>query len=184
MSASAQRALEALSEGGLTALAGVLERTVPEDQRERAADVVVRMLTASFWEAWQLARQRDGLPRVADVPANQEFAQRALNAFSDSRLFSAPFIVTLTDYDEVKASVFQVTRSPGQPIVYLGCLLLVVGIFAMLYIRESRVWIWTRPTQQGVSLLLAASSPRESMDFDREFSELSGVLQSQQKGLA
>ncbi|NDF04712.1 MAG: hypothetical protein EB068_06355, partial [Betaproteobacteria bacterium] len=64
------------------------------------------------------------------------------------------------------------------------CLLLVVGIFAMLYIRESRVWIWTRPTQQGVSLLLAASSPRESMDFDREFSELSGVLQSQQKGLA
>ncbi len=184
LSASAQRALEALSEGGLTALAGVLERTVPEDQRERAADVVVRMLTASFWEAWQLARQRDGLPRVADVPANQEFAQRALNAFSDSRLFSAPFIVTLTDYDEVKASVFQVTRSPGQPIVYLGCLLLVVGIFAMLYIRESRVWIWTRPTQQGVSLLLAASSPRESMDFDREFSELSGVLQSQQKGLA
>ena len=48
----------------------------------------------------------------------------------------------LTDFKQVQASVFQVARAPGKNIVYLGCLLLIVGIFAMLYVRERRLWVW------------------------------------------
>ena len=48
----------------------------------------------------------------------------------------------LTDFKQVQASVFQVTRSPGRNIVYLGCALLILGVFAMLYVRERRVWVW------------------------------------------
>ena len=48
----------------------------------------------------------------------------------------------MTDFKQVQASVFQVARAPGKNIVYLGCLLLIVGIFAMLYVRERRLWVW------------------------------------------
>ena len=45
----------------------------------------------------------------------------------------------------MQASVFQVARAPGKNIVYLGCALLILGVFAMLYIRERRVWVWLAP---------------------------------------
>lgn len=180
LAASAQRALDSVAEGGLNNLATVLERSIPEAERERAADVVVRMLSGAFWETWQLARQRDGLPRLVSTEDRQAFAQRALTAYSDALLLEAPLLVTMRDFTEVKASVFQVTRSPGQATVYLGSLLLVLGIFGMLYVQERRVWVWASGAEAPggeMRLRMAASSPRTSMDFDREFSELRGVLE-------
>ncbi|MEY3969113.1 MAG: hypothetical protein RL617_126 [Pseudomonadota bacterium] len=180
LAASAQRALDAVAEGGLNNLATILERSVPETERERAADVVVRMLSGAFWETWQLARLRDGLPRLVSTEDRQAFAQRALTAYSDALLLEAPLLVTMRDFTEVKASVFQVTRSPGQATVYLGSLLLVLGIFGMLYVQERRVWVWASGAEAPggeMRLRMAASSPRTSLDFDREFSELKGVLE-------
>jgi cytochrome c biogenesis protein len=69
--------------------------------------------------------------------------------------------------------VFQVARAPGRNIVYLGCALLIVGIFAMLYVRERRLWIWLAPQAQGGSqATLALSSNRKTLDTDREFAQL------------
>jgi cytochrome c biogenesis protein len=159
-------------------LANVIESAVPEADREKAADVIVRMLSGAFWELWQQARLQDQQPRLEPNEARQQFAQRALNAYSDSLLFAAPFLVTMTDFQEIKASVFQVTRSPGQTIVYIGCLLLTLGVFAMFYVRESRVWVWHASSQEGQRLLMAASSPRQSLDFDRDFQDLNKAFQS------
>jgi cytochrome c biogenesis protein len=84
----------------------------------------------------------------------------------------------MTDFEEVKASVFQVTRSPGKTTVYVGCLLLVLGIFAMLYIQERRIWVWMTPEQVGFTLKVEASTPRLTLDFQREFSSLAQVVKN------
>jgi cytochrome c biogenesis protein len=91
---------------------------------------------------------------------------------SDAQIFNAPLLVKLKEFEEVKASVFQVTRSPGKTTVYIGCLLLTLGIFAMLYIQERRVWVWLSPQASGKTLKVAASTPRLTMDFEREFSAI------------
>ncbi len=181
---SALKALDAIAQGGLTNLATIMEQTVPEAEREKAADVVVRMLSGAFWELWQAARQRDGLPRLQATDESQTFAQRALTAYSDAKLLETPLLVTLKDFQEVKASVFQVTRSPGQSTVYLGCLLLVLGIFAMLYVQERRVWIWLKTESDGQAVRVAASSPRQSLEFEREFKSLELDLTSHPTGKA
>ena len=175
LASSAKRSLDAVAEGGLEGLADLLEQTVPEAERDRASDVVVRMLTSAFWELWQLARVDAGLQRLEQNDTTLNFTQRALNAYSDSQIFGAPILVMLDGFDQVQASVFQVTRSPGKTTVYLGCLLLTLGIFAMLYIPERRVWVWRRVNGEGQveSVRVAASSTRHSLDFDREFQELS-----------
>jgi len=50
---------------------------------------------------------------------------------------------------------------------------LVIGIFAMLYIRERRLWIWVRPQADGsAQALMAMSTQRRTMDFDKEFVRL------------
>jgi len=72
--------------------------------------------------------------------------------------------------------VFQVARAPGQNIVYLGCVLLIVGVFAMLYVRERRLWVWLAPRESGSAATMALSSNRKTLDADREFDLLKTQL--------
>jgi cytochrome c biogenesis protein len=84
----------------------------------------------------------------------------------------------------VQASVFQVARAPGKNIVYLGCLLLIVGIFAMLYVRERRLWVWLAQdgeNAQGTAATLAFSVNRKTIDSDREFEHLRHKLLATRK---
>jgi cytochrome c biogenesis protein len=77
----------------------------------------------------------------------------------------------------VQASVFQVARAPGQSIVYLGCVLLILGVFVMLYVRERRVWVWLSPTASGgAQATMALSSNRKTMEADQEFDVLKSQL--------
>lgn len=172
---SAQKALSAIADGGIDNLGRMLEATVAEAERERAAEVVLRLLTGSFWELWQQARAREGLPPMPRDESSTRFAQLALTATSDVQIFDAPILISLKEFEEVKASVFQVTRSPGKTTVYVGCLLLTLGIFAMLYIQDRRIWVWMSRHDQGMTLRLAASTPRVTMDFQKEFSAISQV---------
>jgi cytochrome c biogenesis protein len=58
-------------------------------------------------------------------------------------------------------------------VVYLGCVLLILGVFAMLYIRERRLWVWLQDDGEGgTSVKMALSSTRQTLDTDREFDRL------------
>ncbi|KAI3592012.1 Cytochrome c-type biogenesis protein Ccs1/ResB [Cupriavidus sp. U2] len=162
--------------GGFTAIAAFLEKSVPQSEQQKAADVLLKILNGSMWELWQLAREQDKLPVIANDAQSSQFLQQAINALSDSFFYAAPVFLQLDDFQEVKASVFQMTRAPGKNIVYLGCLLLVLGVFAMFYIRERRVWIWIKDKQPddagnsaGSHVLMAMSTQRRTMDFEKEF---------------
>ena len=105
--------------------------------------------------------------------ATRAFMNQAVLALSDLTLYPAPMAFQLKDFTQVQASVFQVARAPGRNIVYLGCALLIVGIFAMLYVRERRLWVWLAPQDaDGSRATLALSSNRKTMDTDREFAHL------------
>lgn len=93
----------------------------------------------------------------------------------------------MTDFKQVQASVFQVARAPGKNIVYLGCLLLIIGIFAMLYIRERRLWVWLAKdgtSADGTAATMAFSVNRKTMDSDREFEHLKDKLLAIRKDTA
>ena len=69
------------------------------------------------------------------------------------------------------------TRVWGVGLLPLGCLRLILGVFAMLYVRERRVWVWLAPSRDGVThATLALSSNRKTLDADKEFEALKGRL--------
>lgn len=164
---------------GLQAISDFIESNVPEAERPRAGEVVVRILNGTLFELAQVARERAGLPPLAPGDEAAAFMNQAVLALSDIALYPAPMAFQLKDFQQVQASVFQVTRSPGRNIVYLGCALLIIGIFAMLYVRERRLWVWLTPagTQgSGSAATMALSSNRKTLDTDREFAHLQGKL--------
>jgi cytochrome c biogenesis protein len=136
----------------------------------------MKILNGSLWDLWMLAREKDGLPALELTEKHGRFLQLSIGAMSDAYFYGAPVYLQLRGFDEVKASVLQVTRSPGKNIVYLGCLFLVIGVFAMFYIRERRCWIWLKDDGHGTNTLMALSSQRKTLDFEKEFGELKAQL--------
>ena len=126
--------------------------------------------------ARQLTREQHALKPLEPDEKTQAFMNQAVLALSDAYLYPAPVAFELKDFTQVQASVFQVTRSPGRNIVYLGCALLILGVFAMLYVRERRVWVWLAPEAGATRATLALSSNRKTMDTDREFAVLKDKL--------
>jgi cytochrome c biogenesis protein len=167
----------------LQAVADFIEANVPESERDKAGEVLVRILNGSLFELAQLAHEEAGLKPMVPDDKSQAFMTLAVLALSDAPLYPAPVVLQLTDFTQVQASVFQVARAPGKTVVYLGCALLILGVFAMLYVRERRLWIWLSPKESAepapnsaAHATMALSTNRKTMDGDREFEQLKSKL--------
>ena len=160
---------------GLQAIADFMETNVPEAERNRAGEMLIRILNGVLFELDAAAREQAGAKPLPQDKV-QAFMSQAVLALSDAPLYTAPMALMLKDFDQVQASVFQVARAPGKTVVYLGCALLILGVFAMLYVRERRLWVWLAPAGTGSTALMALSSNRKAMDNDREFDQLKARL--------
>ncbi|MCJ0764974.1 cytochrome c biogenesis protein ResB [Variovorax terrae] len=187
LAASASRALalfagaegpEAGKVAGLQAISDFMEANVPEAERARAGEVLVRILNGVLFELAQITREQAGLKPLEPSEKTQGFMTQAVLSLGDAQLYPAPMAFELQDFTQVQASVFQVARAPGKNVVYLGCALLILGIFAMLYVRERRIWIWLAPHGDGGAshATMAMSTNRKTMDGDREFEQLKTKL--------
>lgn len=103
------------------------------------------------------ARLAPGMPR--------EQLNDSLLAYSEARAMRMTAPAELEGYAQVQASVLQVTRAPGASLVYLGSALLGLGVIAMTFIRERRLWLH----YDGQTLLLALDANRPSPALDDEF---------------
>jgi cytochrome c biogenesis protein len=158
---------------GLQAVSAFMEVNVPEAERERAGEVLLRILNGTLFELFQISRQRAGLPLAERSEETAQFMTLSVLSLSDSFFYPAPLTFMMNDFEHLQASVFQVARAPGKTIVYIGCFLLIVGVFAMLYVRERRLWVWLSPrTEGGLQATMALSSNRKLMDNDHEFKQL------------
>jgi cytochrome c biogenesis protein len=181
------------SVAGLQAISDFMEANVPEAERSRAGDVLVRILNGVLFELAQMTREQAGLKPLGQDDKTLGFMSQMVLSLSDAHFYPAPMAFELKDFTQVQASVFQVARAPGKTIVYLGCAFLILGVFAMLYVRERRVWVWLAPRgssaqgapAEGASVTesaesshatMALSTNRKTMDGDKEFEMLKTKL--------
>ncbi len=163
--------------GGLQALAQFMETAIPEGDRMRMSEVLLRILNGSLFELMNAARERDKLAPLTIAPELERFMAAAVTSLSDSFFYPSPILFQLADFTQVQASVFQVARAPGKTLVYLGSVLLIVGVFVMLYVRDRRLWVWLQPEGAGgTRVATALSSTRRTLDGDAEFDKLKARL--------
>jgi cytochrome c biogenesis protein len=167
---------------GLQAVADFIEKNVPESEREKASEVLIRILNGALFELVQLTRAEAGLKPLDLSDKTQSYMMQTVLSLSDASIYPAPMAFMLQDFTQVQASVFQVASAPGKTVVYTGCALLILGVFAMLYIRERRVWVWLAPSSDvsgnatGTHASMALSTNRKTMDGDHEFAHLTEKL--------
>ena len=168
---------------GLQAISDFMEANVPEAERNRAGEVLIRILNGVLFDLTQTTRAQAGLQPLGQDEKAQAFMSQMVLSLSDAYHYPAPMAFALKDFTQVQASVFQVARAPGKTIVYLGCAFLILGVFAMLYVRERRVWVWLAPANAlapesatSSHATMALSTNRKTMDGDKEFEMLKTKL--------
>lgn len=164
---SAERVLLLFADRGYQSLGEFIEARVPEKEREKAVATYLKILEIAAFEAWNLANLQAQVPPPKVDETSGTLVRDALNSISDIFVYGAPVYLQLTQYEEVKASGLQMTRSPGQNVVYLGSALLVLGIFFMLFVQERRIWIRVKPG----SVLFAMAGAKHTIDFENEFTK-------------
>ncbi|PKO25900.1 MAG: cytochrome C biogenesis protein [Betaproteobacteria bacterium HGW-Betaproteobacteria-8] len=171
---SVRQLLDAFGKGGYTRIASLIEESVPEKERGNAAQTYIKIINGAAFEAHNLARERAGKTPSEPDEQTMLFLQDSLNSLSDLFFYGTPFYLQLKEYEHREASGLQLTRSPGKNLVYTGSVLLVLGIFSMIYIRERRIWLLVKPDNR---VLFAISSNRKNRDLDIEFARYQEQLQ-------
>ena len=141
--------------------------------------MLLRILNGSLFELMNMTRERAGEKRLELGGDTERFMTQAETSLSDSFFYPVPFVLQLADFTQVQASVFQVARAPGKTLVYLGSVLLIVGVFVMLYVRERRLWIWLQPDPADPTrtrIVTALSTTRRTLEADQEFEAMKRAL--------
>ncbi len=165
------------AQGGYNQVAQTIEKNVPEKEREAVAKTYIKMMSVAAYEAYNMGLAEDKKPLLTSSVKTESLLRDSLNTFSDMFFYGTPYFLQLERFEHKEASGLQLTKSPGQKWVYIGSVLLVIGIFAMMYIRERRIWLLLKP---GVNqVLFTMASNRRNLDFEQEFN----LYREQLKGL-
>jgi cytochrome c biogenesis protein len=90
--------------------------------------------------------------------------------------------VEFLDYWGVEYTGMQVRKDPGVLIVYLGCILMAIGLYMTFFMSHKRVWINISEEKNNVKVLIGASVNKNKAAFEGKIEKLVGLLNADQKG--
>jgi len=169
-----QNIINSFITGGYNAVVETMNLNIPEQasssDKEKAVETYINIIYLVGQQLVKSYKDDNQDKIIFPTDDSPRFIQDALTAYSDSFFYGVPLYLELKDYKHVQASGLQLTKSPGQIWVYLGSILLVMGIFCMIYIQEIRLWILVKKGSN--SLIVSLATNRDRMDFDQYAIEL------------
>ena len=90
------------------------------------------------------------------------------------------FILTFEGFTEKEYTGLQVTKDPGVWVVWIGCGLMIFGLIVSFFFSHQRVWVRI-PKSPGGEIVLAGSTNKNRMGFEKTFSQLVDGVRSWEK---
>lgn len=85
---------------------------------------------------------------------------------------SAIGVIEFKDLWGVQYTGLQVRRDPGVWVVYLGCIVMAIGLYAAFFMSHARIWIRLREEKNATRLTIAAFSNKNRIAFNRTLDRL------------
>jgi len=83
-----------------------------------------------------------------------------------------PYTFFLDDLETRYYTGLQVNRDPGVPVVWVGCFLMVVGLFFTFFTSHRRVWVRVLGTGTGTRIDVAGMASKNPVGLERELQHL------------
>jgi len=170
------KGVERFVEGGYDAVLAGSDQSEPRQQKQ--IEAMLNVLTQVFKSVYLDVMKPTG--RITEAQLTEQdvlFFDDALNVMSAIHLYGAPIYIQLADFQHIQASGLQIAKSPGTPTVYLGCLMLILGVFFMFYIHHRRLWLWVVQEDGQTRVVFAGSGDRDQHGFADHFQQLADTLE-------
>jgi cytochrome c biogenesis protein len=120
---------------------------------------------------------------ILDKDKNVVETIAALQRFPSQEPKSVPFNIHIGDYKVGPGAKYytglQVTYDPGVWIVWIGCILMVLGILIAFFTSHKRVWIRIKPSDKSASTVtIAGSVNKNKYGFEADFKKLVEKVES------
>jgi len=90
--------------------------------------------------------------------------------------------VEFLDYWGVEYTGMQVRKDPGVLIVYLGCIIMALGLYMTFFMNHKRIWVNISEEKGSVKVLIGGSANKNRAAFEGKIEKLVGMLNAAQKG--
>lgn len=78
---------------------------------------------------------------------------------------------------QMYATGLQVAKDPGVWLVYFGFFLMMLGLYLAFFMSHQRVWIHGSTAAKNASILIAGTTNKNKIGFEKMFSELSATVE-------
>ncbi len=161
--------------------AGLMERAAqnaPDGRQDQVMEAYLKVLQTILGALYSELLTDEGIDVSQGLTdAEALFFDDSLNAISALPNYGSPFFAQLVSFEHLQATGLQIARAPGKNVVYLGCALLIIGVFLMFYVPHNRLWFRLQASGDNTELLFAGSGNRHQRDFAEEFGKLKATLE-------
>ncbi len=114
--------------------------------------------------------------------ANKKFSGWLLKRYPQTWNLPDGNRVEFLDYWGVEYTGMQVRRDPGVFFVYLGCIIMSVGLYITFFMSHKRIWINITEDKNTAKVLIGATANKNRAAFERKVEKLIGLLNTAKKG--
>jgi cytochrome c biogenesis protein len=79
---------------------------------------------------------------------------------------------------QMYATGLQVARDPGVWVVYLGCAMMILGLFVAFFMAHRRIWLLLTKKDGKITVLMCGSVNKNKVGFEKIFASLSSELEA------
>ncbi len=167
--------LNLFARGGYDMVLADIEKRVPKDRRQSAADVFLKVLNSGLEGVYAHVLAQQGITQPTQKDWN--WFQRAVPTLSVLSEYGAPYYLQFTGFKHIQAAGLQITHHPGTVVVYTGAAMLVLGVFLLFFLSHRRIWVRMESRGEGgTNVLFAGTTNRNPADFEREFNRLKEIM--------
>lgn len=172
------RLTQLFAHSGAEGIMKEVETRFPEEQRAGASEAFMKVLNAALRGIYMETLKQEGIATDQLSENDWLFFDDSLLAIDKIQAYGSPWFIQLTGFKQIEASGLQMTRSPGKDVVYLGSLMLTIGVFLLFYVAHRRIWVWVKPLDAArAEIIVAGSSNRNQPEFERDFANLQQLFQ-------
>ena len=168
---------------GFEGISTFIQNSVPAEDQEKVSEYYFGQTSFILQILYLDVLKDEGLIESydQDIPDfDKMWFDDALRALTSLSKYGPPMYFELENFIQIQSTGLQITKSPGKDIVYFGCALLIIGVFFLFYVRQRRVWIHIKPTNEsesdqasaGTEITMAAKDNRNLPETKNEFDGL------------
>lgn len=117
------------------------------------------------------------LVRAADAAPYHQWVFARHTGFHEKK--DAPYTIRFVNFYPAYYTGLQVTRDPGVWVVWLGCAIMLAGIYLAFFLSHRRIWLSIEEKDAGgCEIVCAGTSTKNRIDFTADFEKLCETIKS------